>query len=299
MSPPPRSIDAPAAPPRAARRARVGRRLLLPAARAQDLGPRVAALPAAALGLELEFFVGGWLQARDGVERAEVDRGPQPRDLEELGPQYDEFEPLSLFPTDWYAEPKVAPHREWRYLCRGRRGPGDRRGDPVLRRRARAAGTRSRRRTRPGRKPRSRARRAWSPATRWRSRANDRGQFVGFVQDADGAAEVGGRQAFLTPAICDTLYQLASRTGCSRSRGRVGRSPCSRTRRGICGASATRAWPTARLPERRRGRRRARPRGGEGAGDDARAARDERLATRSGTRSTGCLGTVAWTERDA
>ena len=35
------------------------------------------------------------------------------------------------------------------------------------------------------------------------------GQHVGIVQDADGSAEVGGRQAFLTPAICDTLYQLA------------------------------------------------------------------------------------------
>ena len=35
------------------------------------------------------------------------------------------------------------------------------------------------------------------------------GDFVGFVQDADGLAEVGGDQAFLTPAICDTLYQLA------------------------------------------------------------------------------------------
>ncbi len=38
---------------------------------------------------------------------------------------------------------------------------------------------------------------------------DERGEFVGFVQDADGAAEVGGRNAFLTPAICDTLYQLA------------------------------------------------------------------------------------------
>jgi hypothetical protein len=36
-----------------------------------------------------------------------------------------------------------------------------------------------------------------------------KGDYVGFVQDADGLAEVGGDQAFLTPAICDTLYQLA------------------------------------------------------------------------------------------
>jgi hypothetical protein len=36
-----------------------------------------------------------------------------------------------------------------------------------------------------------------------------KGDYVGFVQDADGLAEVGGDQAFLTPEICDTLYQLA------------------------------------------------------------------------------------------
>ena len=33
----------------------------------------------AALGLEVEFFAGGWLQARQGVEPTPVDRGPQPR----------------------------------------------------------------------------------------------------------------------------------------------------------------------------------------------------------------------------
>ena len=36
-------------------------------------------------------------------------------------------------------------------------------------------------------------------------------EFVGFVQDADGTAYVGGDQAYLTPAICDTVYQLAVR----------------------------------------------------------------------------------------
>ena len=35
------------------------------------------------------------------------------------------------------------------------------------------------------------------------------GRYVGFVQDADGLAFVGGARAYLTPAICDTLYQLA------------------------------------------------------------------------------------------
>jgi hypothetical protein len=38
---------------------------------------------------------------------------------------------------------------------------------------------------------------------------DESGQQVGYVQDADGVAEVGGDQAYLTPGICDTLYQLA------------------------------------------------------------------------------------------
>ena len=83
------------------------------------------------------------------------------------------------------------------------------RGPPLRRRHARAAGTRSRRSAR--RRPRRScpARRARSRAIPPRSRATTKGEFVGFVQDADGLAEVGGDQAFLTPEICDTLYQLA------------------------------------------------------------------------------------------
>src|SRR5512133_4271406 len=39
-----------------------------------------------ALGLEVDFFVGGWLRMRRGAAGAEVpDRGPQGRDLSELG----------------------------------------------------------------------------------------------------------------------------------------------------------------------------------------------------------------------
>jgi hypothetical protein len=40
-------------------------------------------------------------------------------------------------------------------------------------------------------------------------RCDENGEFVGYVQDADGLAVVGGRRAYLTPSICDTLYQLA------------------------------------------------------------------------------------------
>jgi hypothetical protein len=34
------------------------------------------------------------------------------------------------------------------------------------------------------------------------------GAYVGLTRDADGLAYVGGEQAYLTPSICDTLYQL-------------------------------------------------------------------------------------------
>ena len=36
-----------------------------------------------------------------------------------------------------------------------------------------------------------------------------RGEAVGIVQHADGVAEVGGRNAYLTPEICYRLYRLA------------------------------------------------------------------------------------------
>jgi hypothetical protein len=162
----------------------------------------------AALGLEVEFFVGGWLQGRRGVERQPVDRGPQPRDLEELGPQYDEYEPLSLFPSDWYRAPPAAPHRQWRYVAEAAAGLAI--VAVILYFAVRPSGWD-----------------AVSPANQAKTEAalsreatliagheaevtcDTSGQQVGVVQDADGRAEVGGRQAYLTPEICDTLYQLA------------------------------------------------------------------------------------------
>lgn len=44
-----------------------------------------------------------------------------------------------------------------------------------------------------------------------RIRCDTRGHHVGVTQDADGLAVVGGRQAWLTPAVCYTLYQLKTR----------------------------------------------------------------------------------------
>jgi hypothetical protein len=162
----------------------------------------------AALGLEVEFFVGGWLQGRQGVEPAPVDRGPQPRDLEELGPQYDEYEPLSLFPSDWYRAPPAAPHRQWRYIAEAVLGLAV--VAVVLYFAVRPSGWDAVSSANQAKAEVAFSREASRIAGHEAEVTCDTsGQHVGIVQDADGSAEVGGRQAFLTPAISVTLYQLA------------------------------------------------------------------------------------------
>jgi hypothetical protein len=162
----------------------------------------------AALGLEVEFFVGGWMQGRRGVERGPVDRGPQPRDLEELGAQPDEFEPLSLFPTDWYRAPPAAPHRQWRYVAEAALGLAI--VAVVLYFAVRPSGWDAVSSANQAKAEAAFSREASLIAGHPAEVTCDTtGQQVGVVQDADGRAEVGGRQAYLTPEICDTLYQLA------------------------------------------------------------------------------------------
>jgi hypothetical protein len=162
----------------------------------------------AALALEVEFFVGGWLQGRQGAERGPVDRGPQPRDLEELGAQPDEWEPLSLFPTEWYREPEAAPHRQWRYVAEAAVGLAL--VAVILYFAVRPSGWDAVSSANQAKAEAAFSREASLVAGREvEVTCDESGEYVGFVQDADGAAEVGGRQAFLTPAICDTLYQLA------------------------------------------------------------------------------------------
>jgi hypothetical protein len=161
-----------------------------------------------ALGLEAQFFVGGWLQGRRAVARGPVDRGPQPRDLEELGGQHDEWEPLSLFPSDWYAKPVAAARPYWRYVAEAvgalavvavilyfaARPSGWDAVSSANQAKAEAVFSREASLV------------AGHPA---QVTCDESGQQVGYVQDADGRAEVGGDEAYLTPAICDTLYQLA------------------------------------------------------------------------------------------
>lgn len=176
-----------------------------------------------ALGLEVEFFLGGYLQQRRGQPAASSpDRGPQARDLADLGGGHwqeeddeDEVPPLRLFPPDWYsvpqsepAEPEVARPSYWRYVVEAVAAVAIVAGilfyavrphgwDAVSATdRARAQAVFSREATQI----------AGHPA---RIGCDTSGKYVGFVQDADGVAAVGGSQAYLTPSICDTLYQVA------------------------------------------------------------------------------------------
>jgi hypothetical protein len=198
----------------------------------------------AALALEVHFFLGGYLQARrgGGVEPARPDRGPQPRDLADLGGEpWREVQAVEhageqhLVPTeglsDEEARERIAAflddpdaaladtelpvadteerrHPYRRYLLETAAAVAVVSGILFLAVRpqgwdavssanqARAEAVFSR----------EAAGVAGHPA---RVSCDTRGEYVGFVQDADGVAIVGGNRAYLTPSICDTLYQLA------------------------------------------------------------------------------------------
>jgi hypothetical protein len=165
----------------------------------------------AALGLEVQFFLGGYLQMRGGGPRIQAppDRAPQARDLADLGgwwtgeePEDDEFDFAEL------AELEEARPPYWRYaleavaavaivagvLFYASRPHGWDAVSAADKARAEAAFSREASLI------------AGHPA---RVDCDESGEFVGFVQDADGAAAVGGTQAYLTPEICHTLYQVA------------------------------------------------------------------------------------------
>ena len=170
----------------------------------------------AALAVEVQFFVGGWLDARRGiVRRHRVDRRPQPHDVAELGGER-WLEPESVDEPEDEEEPELDEELE----------PEE--PEPPRRRRileplivlalvggivflaSRPSGWDA-----VSAEDRERAERLFSrEASRIAGRdvrvdCDTSGEYVGFVQDADGAAIVGGDQAYVTPSICDTLYQLA------------------------------------------------------------------------------------------
>ena len=157
-----------------------------------------------ALGLELEFLAGGLLRpARGPVEH---DRGPQRADLERFG--WAGEQPAEDDPTFWTSPPvprrRAPPLRRVgaslvvvAFVALAAWGISIRRGWSAL-----EHGTQ----TRIEHSLSAQAERiAGHPV---RVRCDTKGTHVGAVQETDGIAEVGGRDAWLTPSICFRLYKL-------------------------------------------------------------------------------------------
>jgi hypothetical protein len=161
-----------------------------------------------ALGLELQFFVGG---LRGSPDSEPPDRGPQAVDRERFGYPDDEDEELWDTDLDDVEDEDFAvtePRRPLRRLLVGlgviaalalvlwfvesRTGWDALDGDT----RARAA----------ERFSAEASRIAGKPVT---VRCDEAGEYVGAVQHSDGVAVVGGRLAYLTPERCLDLYRLA------------------------------------------------------------------------------------------
>jgi hypothetical protein len=160
-----------------------------------------------ALGLELQFFVGGLRAA----PARRPDRGPQAVDRERYGYDEDEDEdepPLEDWEDDEEYEPGPPATRPVRRFLVGLGVIGalalllwvveSRTGWDSL-----AADARSRAVARFSAEA---SRIAGKPVA---IECDESGRHVGAVQHADGAAVVGGRRAYLTPERCLDLYRLA------------------------------------------------------------------------------------------
>ena len=197
----------------------------------------------AALALEAHFFFGGYLRVRRGDDVvAARDRGPQPHDLAELGGQpWREARAIHiegeehLVPTeglsDEEAEERLAAYVEDPEATLAELEPADDDLDEASYRRPRylleaaaavaIVGAILFFASRPrgwDAVPEANQARAEALFSREASKiaghparvsCDTSGDFVGFTQDADGLAFVGGTNAYLTPGICNTLYQLA------------------------------------------------------------------------------------------
>jgi len=169
----------------------------------------------AALGLEVHFFVGGY-RARAAPATAD-DRGPQPQDLAEWGwePEFEDEEFAA-----YYEAPYEEPRRYARHVAEALVALAIVAGILFLAVRPRGWNAVSA-------EKQARAEAVFSQAaTKVAGHpaavvCDTSGSHVGLVQDADGAAIVGGRTAYLVPRLCDELYQLrfkhrvrsSSRTG--------------------------------------------------------------------------------------
>jgi hypothetical protein len=167
---------------------------------------------AAALLLEVQFFVGGLREGGGPLLRRDHDRGPQLADVEEFGwPGGEEPEDDEEF---WHSPP--APRRRRRPPLRRlveasavlalvavvAVAVNIRRGWSSL-----SADTQTRFEQTLSRQAQTIA------AHRVRVRCDTSGRHVGVVQEADGIAEVGGRDAWVTPGICYRLYRVHEHGG--------------------------------------------------------------------------------------
>jgi hypothetical protein len=160
-----------------------------------------------ALALELEFLLGG--RRSPGRRLPERGRGPQRVDLERFGWR---GEPPDEEDDAFWSSPAVPRHRaSWLrrlaaslvvvgFVALVAWGVSMRRGWNGLDGRTQARVERI--------LTHQAARIAGHPV---RVRCDTAGRRVGAVQETDGIAEVGGRDAWLTPAICFRLYQLIAR----------------------------------------------------------------------------------------
>jgi hypothetical protein len=155
-----------------------------------------------ALGLELDFFLGGWIQTRRATPAEAPDRGPQQRDLSELG-SWGYWDPSEPTP------PVVAePPFRWLHVAEALAAVAI--VGVLLYAASRPSGWSAVSEERQAQTEAILSREASTIARHpAKVTCDEKGDYVGFVQDADGLAVVGGDQAFLTPEICDTLYQLA------------------------------------------------------------------------------------------
>jgi len=198
----------------------------------------------AAVFLEAQFFVTGYLQGRRGITDATgSDRGPQPRDLADFGGEdWREATTIEIdgerhfVPIQGLSEDEVfervgeyASDPEALQSARRPYTPAQRRAGGLLDRRylvealatlAIVAGilywasrphgwdavSDSNQARAQALFSREAAKIAAHPAE---VRCDTSGEYVGFLKEADGLAFVGGKRAYLTPSICDTLYQLA------------------------------------------------------------------------------------------
>jgi hypothetical protein len=158
-----------------------------------------------AVALETEFAVSGWLRSTRDLPR-ERGRSPQVADLERFG--WPDEPPDDEDPSFWDSPPVPRPRRSWirrlavsaavlAFVALVAWGVNVRRGwsslDQATQAHVEAVISHQA------------ALIAGHPA---RVHCDSAGRHVGAVQEADGLAEVGGTNAWLTPGICFQLHRL-------------------------------------------------------------------------------------------